>query len=128
MSRPSTVARVVAVRRAGRRRRLERATAYVEGLDPALHVRAACVVGSVARGDWNDMSDIDVLVVADRLPDRASDRLAAIGAPAAGGIQALAWTPAEWRNRVRRQDPAAVEAVEHGVWLVGSRALLDELS
>ncbi|MGH8908620.1 MAG: nucleotidyltransferase family protein [Egibacteraceae bacterium] len=42
--------------------------------------RAVVIFGSVARGDFNDTSDIDVLVVAERLPARATDRLAALGA------------------------------------------------
>jgi predicted nucleotidyltransferase len=33
---------------------------------------------SVARGDFNDHSDIDVLIIADRLPPRAPDRLAGV--------------------------------------------------
>ncbi|MGI8900679.1 MAG: nucleotidyltransferase domain-containing protein [Nocardioides sp.] len=79
------------------RRRGERGTpgrtrsAIRAQLDPALGIRAVVVFGSVARGDFNVWSDIDVLVVADNLPARRLDRLGAID-PRPGPVQPLAWT------------------------------------
>lgn len=88
-------------------------------------MRGAVVFGSVARGDFNDRSDIDVLVVAERIPAGAADRQLAVGSPAPGGIEAVVWTPAEWRAQLQREDPIAVEAQHDGVWLIGSPEMLD---
>ncbi len=110
---------VIARRRAERAALIGVARRFADDLDPGLGVRAVVVFGSVARGDFNVWSDIDVLVVADHLPARALDRFAALGEPVPR-LQAVPWTPAEWRRERRRSNPIAVEAVDDGVWLVGS--------
>ncbi len=120
-----TIDSVIARRRAEREALVDRARAYTAELDPALGARAAVVFGSVARGDFNLWSDIDVLIVAERLPDRAIARLEALGAPPPR-VQALAWTPAEWRRQLARGNPIAVEADGRGVWLLGSAAELED--
>lgn len=98
---------------------IERAREFVAGLDPGLGVCAAAVFGSVARGDFNRWSDIDVLVVADHLPEAGLPRLDALGSRPAR-VQPVAWTPAEWRHQLARDNPIAREALAAGVWLVGS--------
>lgn len=120
-----TAREVIARRRVERAALLDVARRFAESLDPALGVCAVVVFGSVARGDFNVWSDIDVLVVADHLPVRALDRFEALGEPVAR-VQPVAWTPAEWRGQRRRSNPIAVEAADDGVWLVGSAAGLDE--
>ncbi|MGI8576094.1 MAG: nucleotidyltransferase domain-containing protein [Egibacteraceae bacterium] len=108
-----------------RRRRAERAAliargqTFAQGLSAELQVRAVVLHGSVARGDFNVWSDVDVLVVADALPERFLDRLDAL-APWPPRIQPVAWTPAEWRQRSARRDPIAVTVCRHGVWLAGA--------
>lgn len=107
------------------RRQLERATLLAEAarfadeLDVMLRVRAVVVFGSVARGDFHDASDVDVLVVADDLPGSALARNAAVGL-APSRVEFIAWTPDEWRRERRRDNPIAVEACERGVVLRGS--------
>lgn len=113
---------VVNERRAERARLLARARDYVAQIAPTVGLRAAVVVGSVARGDFNVSSDIDVLVVADRLPAHPLDRLATLG-PLPAALEVVAWTPAEWRAR-RHSDPLVVEAHNAGVWLVGDPAAI----
>ena len=102
---------------------IERARDFARALSDDLGIRAVVVFGSVARGDFNRWSDVDVLVVADRLPTRFLDRLDAVGRPPPR-VQAIAWTPQEWRRRRERADPIVVEAERSGVWLIGSSALL----
>jgi predicted nucleotidyltransferase len=80
---------------------------------------AAVVVGSVARGDFNHWSDLDVLVVADDLPDRWLDRCEAL-APVPPGLQPIGWTPNELAARRRRRDPIALEAGTVGVTVWGT--------
>lgn len=116
---------VIARRRAERSALIARAERFAQALDPRVGARAVVVFGSVARGDFNVWSDVDVLVVAERLPERALERLDALGRPPAA-VQPVAWTPAEWRRQRRRANPIAVEAVHDGVWLVGSPEVLDD--
>ncbi|MDP8971495.1 MAG: nucleotidyltransferase domain-containing protein [Actinomycetota bacterium] len=116
-----TVKAVIARRRAQRAELLEGARRFAETLDPSLDVEAVVVFGSVARGDFNLWSDIDVLVVAGAVPDRFLDRVDALGRPAAR-VEPIVWTPSEWRKQLRRRNPIAIEATTHGVWLVGSPA------
>ena len=110
---------VIERRRVRRRELLARAERFGAGLDPGLGVRALVVFGSVARGDFNVWSDVDVLVVAERLPSRLRDRLELFGG-AEPGLEVVAWTPHEWRQALERGNRIAREACEHGVWLVGS--------
>lgn len=114
---------VIQRRQAERRALLDRAAAFVGSLPPALGLRAAVVVGSVARGDFNRWSDIDVVVVADHLPAGWLDRLDALG-PRPGLVQPVAWTPSEWRRQLERGNPLAREGVRAGVWLAGSAETL----
>ncbi len=110
---------VVARRRAERDRLLQEAQAFADRLDPVLGVRWVAVFGSVARGDFHAYSDVDVLVVADHLPDRYHDRLAALGWPSPDRVEPVAWTGAEFTRQLHRGNPVAVEAMELGVSLAG---------
>jgi predicted nucleotidyltransferase len=109
---------IVDRRRAERDALLGRARTFAGQLPPGMGVQAVVVFGSVARGDFNRWSDIDVLVVADSLPERFVDRFGALG-PHAGLVQAVPWTPEEFRRQLVKGNALAVEAVEKGVWLVG---------
>ncbi len=110
--------KIIDRRRAEQARLVEQGERFAAQLDPALGIRAVVVFGSVARGDFNVWSDIDVLVVADELPPRRLDRLRALGSRPAP-VQPVAWTPAELRRELARSNPIAVEAMERGVWLRG---------
>lgn len=110
---------MVARRRAGRQALIEQARTFVAALDPALDVRGVVVFGSVARGDWNDRSDVDVLVVAAAVPTAPLARLDAVGMPP-GRVEPVVWSVDDWTAEHRRRNPIATEAVKHGVWLLGS--------
>ncbi|MGH9064398.1 MAG: nucleotidyltransferase domain-containing protein [Acidimicrobiales bacterium] len=117
---PGAAARVVARRRAERERLLDLARSYVADLDPDLGVTAAVVVGSVARGDFNIWSDVDVLVLAEHLPSGWWDRLVRLHQGAPPGLSLVPWTAEEFGAKLARRDILATEAVEHGVLLVGA--------
>lgn len=114
-----TPVEVVAQRRAGRRALIEQARTYAAALDPALEVRGVVVFGSVARGDWHDRSNVDVLVVAAALPAAPLARLDAVGLPP-GRVEPVVWSVRDWTTEHERRNPIAREAVEDGVWLLGS--------
>ena len=93
------------------------ARGYVERLAERITVEAAYVVGSVARGDFNVWSDVDVLVVAAGLPERAPDRMALLLADAPAGVQPVGFTPTELERARWRGNPLVLEADERGVLL-----------
>ncbi|PZS22661.1 MAG: DNA polymerase III subunit beta [Acidimicrobiales bacterium] len=111
-------ARIWARRRAEQAYLLELARDYERGLGLA-GVRAVVVFGSVARGDFNLGSDVDVLVVVDDLPERLRDRLELLSS-AVPRVQALGWTSDELATQLRRGDPIAVGIYETGVVIQGT--------
>jgi len=113
-----SVAQVRADRRARRTAMLDSVAGWAASLDPALGVRAVTVFGSVARGDFNDDSDIDVLVVAEHLPVHPSQRLRLLGRRPPR-VEAVVWEPGEYSAR-RGREPITIEAEGCGVWVPGS--------
>jgi predicted nucleotidyltransferase len=111
--------RVLERRRTEQRALLERAERFASALDADLQVSAVVVFGSVARGDFNLWSDVDVLVVVAHADDATVDRVRSAGRDV-GLVAPVVWTPAELRGQLGRRDPIAVESIERGVWLVGS--------
>jgi hypothetical protein len=110
---------VIRRRREARDRLVARARTFAAALGADPRTRAVVVFGSVARGDFNLWSDVDVLVVADGVTARALDRLDALP-PWPPGVQPLVWSVDEWRTHLAGGNPIAVEAVRRGLWLVGS--------
>ncbi len=117
------MAEVLAARRRERERLIELARGYVRGLSGRIPVLAAAVVGSVARGDFNVWSDVDVVVISDGLPARIPDRSAVLAADAPAGVQAVGYTQEEFRRALARGDPLATSAVREGVALRGEAFL-----
>lgn len=113
------MAEVLARRRAERERMIELARTYLERLSARVPVVAAAVAGSVARGDFNVWSDIDVVVVSDALPGRVPERSALLATDAPPGVQAVGYTREEFRRALARGDPLAASVVREGVVLRG---------
>jgi hypothetical protein len=109
----------LARRRAERDELLARARAHVEELARRIPVSAAAVAGSVARGDFNVWSDVDVVVVSDALPAPGPARAEALDRGAASGLELHGYTSAELARAVERGDRLALEATDSGVLLVG---------
>jgi len=92
---------------------------YVERLERSIEVRGAVVVGSVARGEFNLWSDVDVLVVSDALPGDGLERLDLLHAERPPRVEPHGYTVAEFLRALERNDPLAHEGVERGVALAG---------
>ena len=105
---------VIRRRRERRQELLAIARAFAQQLDAELGVQQVIVFGSVARGDFSDHSDVDVLVIATDLPGRALDRNARIGIPPPG-VEFVAWTPAELARERQRGNPITVDVDAHGI-------------
>jgi predicted nucleotidyltransferase len=114
---------VLVRRKTERRELLERAQGFVASIPRELGVVGAVVFGSVARGDFNRWSDVDLLILLEAAPGDPIRRAAALG-DRPPRVQPIVWTIAEALEQVARRNPIAVEAVERGEWLVGSAALL----
>ncbi|MGQ0560572.1 MAG: nucleotidyltransferase domain-containing protein, partial [Gemmatimonadota bacterium] len=110
-------------RRRERERLLEGARDYVAAVRALSSLHAAVVFGSVARGDFNVWSDLDLLLLFDALPDAWLDRQDLLP-PRPPAVQPILWTIAEWRAQLQRKNPIACEAAQHGIWLSGQ---LDDL-
>lgn len=107
-------------RRTEQRDRIAAAADWAARLSRRLAIEAVVVFGSVARGDFNKWSDLDVLVIAPELPASARERLALLMADAPPGLQPVGWTPSELAERRTRRDPIARECDDVGVVVWGT--------
>ncbi len=110
---------VIRRRMAERDEMIATARRYVDQLRKRLRIERAWVAGSVARGDFNVWSDIDVVVVA---PDLASEALGRMNEflDAPPRVQVAAFTPDEFAVAVERKNRLVIEALERGVRLPGA--------
>lgn len=111
---------VIQRRLAERQAMIDKAAGWAGALARRMAVVAVVVFGSVARGDFNKWSDVDVLVIAPDLPSTARERLEVLMADSPPGVQPVGWTPAELAERRRRHDPIAVESDTAGVVVLGA--------
>jgi len=117
------VADALADRRREQDALVELARGYAERLAARLPVVAAAVAGSVARGDFNVWSDVDVVVIARDLPARAPDRNGLLLEDAPPRVQPIGFEPEEFALALRRGNRLAVEALEGGLILRGEAEL-----
>ncbi len=110
--------RAVEERYAERERLVNLAREHVRGLSDRIPVLRAAVVGSVARGDFNVWSDVDVVVVAAELPERTLDRLELLMAGRPARVEPIGFTPAELAEARRRRNPLVVELDSIGISLL----------
>jgi hypothetical protein len=103
-----------------RERLIELARGYVERLAARRPLWAAAVVGSVARGDFNVWSDVDIVVVVEDLPERAPERGRVLAEDAPGGVQPIGFTPDEFEAALERGNPLVQEAATTDVVLLGA--------
>jgi len=118
--------RVVEFRRRLREEAIRRAGAFAKCVESKLGKVTAIVFGSYARGDFNAWSDIDVLIVTNTaLPTNPLRRLDMVEECLlnAGAVEPIILTEKEFLERLRRRDPAVVEAVEKGITLLDSLGL-----
>ena len=82
-------------------------------------VRAVRVFGSMARGDANEDSDVDILVILERASfadrGRAIDLATELGLADGLAISPIVLTPEEWEDLVRRERALPEEVERDGV-------------
>lgn len=111
---PDAVAGLLAARRARRAELLRAAAAFADSLE---HPCSAFVAGSVARGDFGEGSDTDVLIIAPWMPVGPLQRAELLYRTVSGGIEPKGYTPAEWCDLVRRGVAWTAMALQEAVWL-----------
>jgi predicted nucleotidyltransferase len=96
---------------------IQTARTYIRTKVGVIPIRAAYVVGSVARGDFNQWSDVDVVIVAEGLPARFPERIA-LFSNSPPGIEVFAYTPRELEQERERKNPIVLEAGHIGIDLL----------
>lgn len=110
--------RALEERYAEQERLVELARGHVETLSRRLRIHQAAVVGSVARGDFNLWSDVDVVIVAGRLPERMPERMALLMAGRPPRVEPIGFTPEELEVARSRGNRLVVELDSVGVALI----------
>jgi hypothetical protein len=114
-----SAAQLLAERRRQRAELIELARRFAVALPTCLGIEAVVVFGSVARGDFNVWSDLDVLVVARGLPADWFERHRLLMREAVAPISVVGWTPPEWAAKLATGDAMAMEAAGAGVVVAG---------
>lgn len=117
---------VLKKRQALRDRYLQLAREYAHSLESELSITLAVVIGSVARGDFNDASDIDVIIVAEDLPMDPLERSAVLYENVPPLIEPKAYTKDEFRKLLSKKNPIALATLNEGVILIDKGALPDQ--
>ncbi len=108
--------KVLEARRQQQARYIALARDYARRLEGRLcRPLTAIVIGSVARGDFNLWSDVDVVVIAGDLPAGPLMRSAILYADAEPAIEPKGYTYAEFARLLAAGHPLAREAAESGI-------------
>jgi len=113
------VEKIISERLRERERALSEAMEFAKCVKGKLGRVTVILYGSYARGDFNEWSDIDVLVIAEQLPENPVERLSLIEDCMArvAGVEPLLLTP-DMMRKMRGKNLAVREALERGVVLV----------
>lgn len=78
---------------------------FAQRTSEALGKVTVWIYGSVARGDFNHWSDVDILVVAESLPERLPDRLELLFRLALPCVEPKGYTVAEFKQLLAKNCP-----------------------
>ncbi len=90
---------------------------FAERAHQALGKVTVWLYGSVARGDFNFWSDVDVLVVAERLPENLLERQALLLQLAPEGVEPIGYTLAEFEALRARCYPNLMALIQEAICL-----------
>ena len=108
---------VIQLRKKERNNLLEKAEKYLEKLKRRVGPLSGVVFGSVSRGDFNDASDIDIVVIAEKLPAHPLRRLEVLLDPWVPGIDPKGYTPSEFEQLKQKGNPFIQLVLEEGIVL-----------
>ena len=110
--------KVIELRKIERENLLKEAEKYLEKLKETLGPLSGIVFGSVSRGDFNDASDIDIVVIAEGLPSHPVRRLEVLLAPWVPGIDPKGYTPSEFEQLKQNKNPFIQHILEEGIIII----------
>ncbi|MEA3345738.1 MAG: nucleotidyltransferase domain-containing protein [Chloroflexota bacterium] len=113
-------------RKEQRDKRLDMARAYAEELRKRLGKVTAIVHGSVARGDFNLGSDVDVLIVAQELPDHYLARIDLLYSCLEGPLEPKGYTLTEFQTLRGKGHPFLTTVLREGVAVTDDLGLVNE--
>ncbi|MGQ9469616.1 MAG: nucleotidyltransferase domain-containing protein [Nitrososphaerales archaeon] len=98
------------------RRAIER---YVKRALRKLKPSLIILYGSMAKGNYGVGSDIDLLIISDKLPYNFLDRLKLLNEinPTTAPIEALGYTTKEFEGMLKKRHLTALDALEEGIIL-----------
>jgi len=113
------MARIIEERLRAREGAIQEAREFSDCVSEILEEITAILYGSYARGDFNEWSDIDVLIIAKELPQNPLERLNLIDAciKRYPRVEPILITVSEF-IRMRHKNLAILEALEKGIKLI----------
>lgn len=102
-------------RQALREHYLQLARKYVQSLELELSITMAAINGSLARRDFSDASDIDVIIIAEDLSMDPLERSAALYENVLPLIEPKPYTKEEFRKLLLKKNPIAPATLCEGV-------------
>jgi len=96
------------------------ATTLSTALAPIPGIHCALIFGSVAAGTATSQSDVDLLIIGTPGLRKITPALRGVAESLGREINPISFTPAEWRDKIHRQDAFATRVTnEPKVWLKG---------
>lgn len=102
-------------------RKLERekvirlAEKYFHRISRLISIRAGILYGSYARGDFHAGSDIDLIIIAEDLPEHPLDRWELLYSCISGGMEPKGYTVSEFLKLKGNRNPFILELLSEGV-------------
>jgi len=91
---------------------------YSKAVSSKLGKFTGVLYGSIARGDYNVWSDIDFLVVSDKLPENPLRRLELLYSLSDVPIEVKGYTRNEFLKMIEQRNPIALDALVEGKVIV----------
>ncbi|MGF7400036.1 nucleotidyltransferase domain-containing protein [Thermoanaerobacterium thermosaccharolyticum] len=88
---------------------------YSKIISNVLYPMCAIIIGSVARGDFNDSSDIDVILISDEMPVNYKERMKLLYDHVFDAIEPKGYNTDEFKKLYMKKNPISIEAIEKGI-------------
>ncbi len=110
-------------RRKQRERFVEMARAYAEDLRGKLGQLTAIVYGSVPRGDFNLGSDVDVLIISERLPSHPLERMEVLYSCHEPPLEPKGYTHTEFQTLLAKRNSVLAEVLRDSIVVIDDLGL-----
>lgn len=100
---------------------------FAENAHFALGRVTVWIYGSVARGDFNFWSDVDVLLVVEKLPDRPLERLDMLMQFAAPMVEPIGYTKEEFEHLLSKRHPNLISLLREAICLRDDLSLMEQV-